>query len=69
MTNVYVVKLAKGVKLDASPHFGGSPTTHVYVVASSFALAQEAVERKYSGIEVRGIDLLNYQGVPIVVGH
>lgn len=69
MRNVYSVKLAKPVKIEsAGPHFGGAPTTYLYVVASSFAAAHDAVERKYPDAEVRGIDLMNYTGIPIVLG-
>lgn len=70
MRNVYVVKLAEAVKLGPAavgPHFGPA-TLHLYVVASSFQAAQAAVERAYPQAAVRGIDLMNYKGVPIVLG-
>ena len=69
MMNVYNVKLAKEIKLDAGLHHFGRTTTWLYVVASSFENAIVAVQRKYPGVEIRGVDLLNYTGVPIVSGE
>ncbi len=68
MKNVYSVKLVRPVSMNASPHFGGKETGWVYVVASSFENACDAVRRKYPAAEIKGIDLLNYTGVPIVIG-
>jgi hypothetical protein len=69
MRNVYCVKLAKPVKTEPAPsHFSGRESTWLYVVASSFANAAAAVEAKHPGAEVRGIDLMNYTGIPIVLG-
>ena len=70
MKNVYSVRLSSAVSMEpAVAHFSGKTTTHLYVVASSFASAIEAVQKKHSGAEVRGVDLMNYAGVPIVVGE
>lgn len=69
MRNIYVVRLNKSVRLEVSPLFGSRDTTHLYVVASSFEGALAAVVRKHPGIEVRGIELVNYTGVPIVSGE
>jgi hypothetical protein len=66
--NVYCVKLAKPVKVDAGTPFSGRESMWLYVVASSFAAAHDAVEKKYPGAEIRGIDLMNYTGIPIVLG-
>ncbi len=69
MRNVYCVKLAKPVKTEpAGHHFTGRETMWLHVVASSFPAAVAAVEKKYPGAEVRGVDLLNYSGIPIVLG-
>lgn len=69
MRNVYTVKLAKPLKTEGGlHHFGGRETSWLYVVATSFANAHDAVLRKYPGVEVRGVDMMNYTGVPIVMG-
>lgn len=69
MKNIYCVKLTRPVKTDhTAPHFGSKETTHLYVVASSFSAAHDAIQKKHPGAEVRGIDMLNYSGVPIVIG-
>jgi hypothetical protein len=70
MKNVYVVKLAKPVGMvPQGHHYAGKNTIWLHVLASSFAQAHEAVQRKYPGAQVRGIDLLNYDDIPIVVGE
>jgi hypothetical protein len=67
--NVYTVKLAVPVKTEPAVHgFSGKSSTYLYVVASSFDNALKAVAAKYPDSEVRGIDMLNYAGVPIVAG-
>jgi hypothetical protein len=68
MRNVYTVKLASQVKTEPGHHFSGKETSWIYVVASSFELAIAAVQLKYPGASIRGIDLMNYTGVPIVAG-
>jgi hypothetical protein len=68
MRNVYCAKLCKPVKMETSAHFSGRETMWLYVVASSFSNAHDAVIQKYPGAEIRGIDLINYTGVPIVLG-
>lgn len=68
MKNIYVAKLAGMVKIEPTPHFGSKETSNLYVVASSYEAALAAVQAKHPGASVRGIDLLNYTGVPIVVG-
>ncbi len=69
MRNVYNVKLAKPVKCEVGLHHFGRDTTWLYVVATSFHAAERAVREKYPEAEVRGIDMMNYTGVPIVVGE
>jgi hypothetical protein len=67
--NVYCVKLGKPVRTEPTGHhFTGKETSWLYVLASSFPAAVAAVERKYPGAEIRGVDLVNYTGVPIVLG-
>jgi hypothetical protein len=69
MRNVYSVKLAKPVGMvPGGAHFSGNQTSWLYVAASTFHDAEQAVLAKYPAAEIRGIDLLNYSGVPIVVG-
>lgn len=69
MRNVYIVKLGHPIKTDAcSPGFSGKESSWLYVVASSFANAHDAVLKKYPYAEIRGVDLMNYTGVPIVIG-
>jgi len=69
MQYVYVVKLASPVQTEPQGHYySGKQATYLHVVASSFANAQEAVVKKYPKAEVRGIDLLNYSSIPLVIG-
>ncbi len=68
MRNVYIVRLASAVKCESAAPFFGRESTHLYVTASSFENAIEAVRRKYPGCSVRGIDQANYLGVPVVAG-
>ncbi len=69
MRNIYCVKLARPVPMTPSGHhYSGKETTWLHVVASSIANAVAAVEMKYPGAEVRGVDVLNYTGTPIVLG-
>ena len=69
MRNVYVVRLNGPVTIEPCiPHFGSKTTSSLYVVSSSFTAAQEAVLKKYPVASVRGIDMLNYGSVPIVIG-
>lgn len=69
MLNLYTVKLAKPLKLPSvTPQFGRETST-LFVVASSFDDAILASVAKYPEIEIRGIDLLNYAGTPIVIGE
>ena len=70
MKNVYTAQLAKPVKTDpgAPMSFSGKESSYLHVIASTFANAVEAVHKKYPGVEIRGISLLNYMGVPIVIG-
>lgn len=68
MQSVYSVKLADAIKLEGGgPHFA-SQTTWL-VVATSFANAHDVVMAKYPQAKIRGIDQLNYSGVPIVMGN
>lgn len=69
MLNVYCVKLSQTVKIEPSHHFGGRETGWLYVVASSFESAIAAVQRKHPGTDIKGIDLMNYTGIPIVTGE
>jgi hypothetical protein len=64
--NVYSVKLAKPVPSESSPHFGNA-TMWLYVVASSFAAAHDTVMAAHPAVEIRGIDLMNYKGLPILI--
>ncbi len=68
MRNVYIVRLAGAVKCETTAPFSGRESTHLYVTASCFEKAIEAVQRKYPGCQIRGIDLANYAGVPVVAG-
>jgi hypothetical protein len=64
--NIYVVKLANQIEISRSaPHFGSSQTGMVYAIANSIAAAEAVVLKKYPQAVVRGVDLLNYTGVPI----
>lgn len=68
MKNVYVVRLSKPVKMDVMAPHTGRETSHLYVVASSFPNATEAVLKKHPCAVIRGIDHMNYEGMPVVVG-
>lgn len=70
MKNVYTVNLVKPVKMDASGHhFTGKETSWLHVTASSFENALAAVRAKYPDVGIRSINVLNYDGVPIVAGE
>ncbi len=70
MKYVYVVKLAMPVKMQpAGHHYSGKETSWLHVVASSYANAVTAVEAKYGPVCIVGINCLNYNDVPIVVGE
>lgn len=57
--NVYTVKLAKPVKTDQHLHgFSGKESMWLYVVATSFSGAHDAVLKKYPEAEIRGVDLM-----------
>lgn len=69
MLNLYTVKLSKPLKLPSvTPQFGRE-TSNLFVVASSFDNALLAAVAKYPEVEIRGVDLLNYAGTPIVIGE
>lgn len=69
--NVYTAQLAKPVKTEpgAPMSFSGRESTYLHVVASSFENVVAAVMKKHPDAEIRGISLLNYMGVPIVIGE
>lgn len=70
MKNIYSVQLVKPVKTESHVHgFSGKESSNVFVIASTFATAAEAVNAKYPGVEVRGITMMNYLGMPIVIGE
>jgi hypothetical protein len=66
--DIFCVRLDKHVEVAPAPHFGSKSTGCLYVVASSFALAVEAVGRRYPQAKVRGVECLNWSGVPIILG-
>jgi hypothetical protein len=67
MRNVYWVRLVKPVAVrEAGGDGAGKEVWSLYVAAPSFAAALAAVDREHPGAEVRGMDLLNHAGVPLV---
>ncbi len=68
MKNVYCIRLTKPIETVPGVMFSGKGSNHLYVVASTIVAALAAVSEKYPGVEIRGMDVINYQGVPIVVG-
>jgi sugar lactone lactonase YvrE len=69
MRNLYVVTLVDSVEISpTAPHFGGKVTHTLYVIASSLTAAEDAVQKKYQNAKLKRIEILNYSGVPIVLG-
>jgi hypothetical protein len=68
--NVYTVQLTKPIEtVPSDHHYTGRQATYLHVVASSYANVVAAVEKKYPGVKIQGIQLLNYLSVPIVIGE
>jgi hypothetical protein len=69
MRNVYWVRLARPVVVHEAGEGAGKEAWTLYVAAPSFEAALAAVDREHPGAEVRGMDLLNHAGVPLVAGE
>lgn len=66
--NVYSVRLADYVEvIQDSEGARVKKTCHLYVIANSFQTAEVAVQERFPKAEIKGMDLMNYAGSPVVL--